>query len=159
MSEASCEASDCPTFGAVIVIDGVPVEQFGGLVPQFLSDRWSSKGTVQPIFETELLPVLVARRVWCKLLAGSCSLWFIDNDAARGCCVKMSSKNPDGNDILWEMADDEIVSPCRPWYSRVSSAGNLGDAPSRLDFESVACRRIDVRVEYFSIAQRSVASL
>ena len=62
---------------------------------------------------------------------------FIDNEAARHSPTRASART---------MHDRMIVSAClrledthslRPWYSRVPTASNIADPPSRLEFDEM----------------------
>ena len=52
------------------------------------------KTSVQPIYELELLPVLIAMQVWGNLCAFQQVVYFLDNEPARIGMIKGSGRDP-----------------------------------------------------------------
>ena len=71
------------TVGGVMFDGSCPPEYFSEVVPQHIVDKWRSQGGHQVIGQAELLPVLVAAKVWRRRVADRYAMWFIDQDAAR----------------------------------------------------------------------------
>ena len=85
-----------------------------------------------PIYELEILPVLLSLRVWGPLLRHSQVVSYLDNEAAKVALIKSS-----GATLLTErmvtatrLIEDDLQIRC--WFSRVPSASNPANAPSRL---------------------------
>ena len=74
---------------------------------------------------------------WKLRLQQRRSLYFLDNDAARQSLVKAATGSEATRDMLLvnSSLDQEIEG--MPWYSRVPTESNLGDNPSRLDFQEL----------------------
>ena len=98
---------------------------------------WSNPEHQQCIGQIELLAWALARLVWNKRLAGRYAHWFLDNESARHCAISGSSPVPASRTILRLVADacNHICS--LDWVSRVPSASNPADAPSRMDFKEL----------------------
>ena len=59
------------TFGAVLVSpNGTPVEMFGEQAPTTLLDDFL-RDSQHPIYEMEVLPVVIACKIWTKYISGS----------------------------------------------------------------------------------------
>ena len=83
------------------------------------------------IFELELLPVVVGRRLWQHRLTERSLICFVDNEAAKCALIAGYSAKPAACSILDEVAVLDVRGGTLPWYDRVSSVSNLADAPSR----------------------------
>ena len=62
---------------------------------------------------------------------------FVDNDGARHCLINLSSKSGHIRSLLASLALLQAKHPMLLWYSRVPSASNCADDPSRLQFEKL----------------------
>ena len=99
--------------------------------------HWSSETKDQLVGQSELLPVVLAKATWPDLVEDQGLVVFVDNNAARyGLVSGFSPVRESAGLIAASYAlDSELgVFPC---YSRVPSAANLADGPSRLDFSAV----------------------
>ena len=98
-----------------------------------------------PIYELEVLPILLATSVWRKYIQGSPVVFYIDNDAARSAYIQGV-----GATAMTKLFTDlyvklEFQLEIRAWFGRVPSHSNLADEPSRLRFTNPllkACKRI-----------------
>jgi len=92
----------------------------------------------QVIGQAELLPVLLAKTTWPDRFANRANITFIDNDSARFGLIRGYSPILDSSRIINEswLADARLGAAS--WFSRVPSASNIADAPSRLDFKEVS---------------------
>ena len=107
---------------------------FGELLCEQVTDAWSGLGKKQLIFEAEVMPYLVALRLWEKVLAGKPVFVFIDNEAARAGMVRLG---------VSKEADIDLI----PYFCRVPTFSNLADGPSRGRFDlSVFCGAERIRV-------------
>ena len=82
--------------------------------------------------EAELLPLLIARKLWFDRLANVRSINFVDNDAAKHACIRGTSDSPTCAEILKAMFMFEAQLQTWSWFTRVCSASNCADPPSRL---------------------------
>jgi hypothetical protein len=124
------------TCGGALLADG-KWYCFGSAVPDVLIHRWLSGGGTQPISQVELLPVLIARRLWSSFWPRRKALFFIDNDSSREGLVKGYSPNEHNRSLIMLIAECELANPCYPWYARVASKANIADGPSRLCFKAM----------------------
>eukprot|EP00971_Amphidinium_carterae_P345630 6486695-Amphidinium_carterae.2 len=69
-------------------------EFFHAVLPEDLVKSWQkATGKDQVIYLAEILPVVVAKKVWHKELGNSSCLWFIDNMAARAAMLGSTSSD------------------------------------------------------------------
>ena len=122
------------TCGAVLVVGGICREFFGIKIPVEFVSEWTTTGHKQVVGQAELLPILIARRMWKRHLVGQKTLIFIDNDAAREGAVKGYSPSDFSRHIIQAISHEETLLPCWPWFARVASCANIADGPSRLKF-------------------------
>jgi len=135
--EPSAGGTMVATCGGVLVDRGRCCSYFGAVVPDRLLKLWSSEGSRQLIGQIELVPVLVARRLWAPVIQGRKLLVFLDNEAGREGLVKGFSPARFSRQILQAIAAEELKAQAWPWYARVSTHSNVADAPSRLNFFEV----------------------
>ena len=153
-TDGACEPSgdgDYPitTMGGVM-FDPVTAEtlHFGCHVPRFLVERWSSNGAQQLIAQAEMLPILVAKRLFADWLRHRNVVFYIDNDSAMFGCIKGLSPVEFSAAILRNIGEADLVSQSKSWYARVPTEANVADGPSRLDFAYVleVLKSVAVRV-------------
>ena len=135
LTDGACEETG--SSGALCGIGGCLFDKQNGLflffrllLPAQFARRVVS-GSGNPIHQLELLPVLVAFRIWRAHLAGRPVLSFLDNDGARAALVAGHSANPISCAIVNAIGDESAAVQCSPWYDRVASPANGSDAPSR----------------------------
>ena len=149
-TDGACEGDTADKRGS---IGGVLLDQHGSKV-SFFSERVPAEmmselqqSSANPIYELEILPLLVSLRLWGKQLAGSAVVFYLDNEAARSGFIRGTGAT--------EFSDDWIKSFCvleedfglRPWFGRVPTASNIADDPSREETEGLVaegCSRIRV---------------
>jgi len=107
------------------------VEYFSGTVAAARVQAWHAAGTQHPVFQAELLPVVVAATTWRRALRGREVLVFVDNEAARYALVKGYSPVRSAAQLLGEAWLQLARSGAAAWFARVPSEGNPADAPSR----------------------------
>ena len=61
---------------------------FGDFIPKELVELWMSSGSKQIIGQVEMIPVVLAKRVWREMLKEGRNLFFIDNESASECFVR-----------------------------------------------------------------------
>ena len=84
-----------------------------------------------PIYEVELLAIWAAMSLWQGDVRDSYTVFYSDNEAARGALISARSSTLSGKSILDEILKIEDSSICRPWYGRVPTHSNCADDPSR----------------------------
>ena len=118
--------------GAVLIDPATDTRLFfGESIPSAIVDAWSSTGKRQLVGQAEVLPVLVSKVVWARLLKGRKVIWFLDNDSAKAALGSGASPVLDTFTMLCISAHLAVQ-----WYTRVPSKANLADDASRLCFES-----------------------
>ena len=97
-TDGACE-NEC-SIGAVLVNpSGRPVCAFGSVVPQQFSEHLF-RDSKHPIYEVELLPLLVVLALWGHLFERSQVVFYVDNDAAKSGLIKGSGATRMANAIL-----------------------------------------------------------
>ena len=107
-------------------------EYFGGIVSGAIVKDWLATGDKQrPIHQAEVYPALIALELWAERLRGRRVIMFVDNDAAKECLIKGTTKARASAQLVanfWcKAAETELFI----WVERVASAANPADAPSR----------------------------
>ena len=143
MTDGACEAEGGVDFarvtvGAVLWVPGTSgVRCFGVRVPEHVVAAWRTTTSRQVIAQAELIPVLLARLTWPNELRGVRVLIFVDNNSARFALIKGYSPVLASAEIVGDIWMWDALEGTTPWYERTPSPSNLGDGPSRLDFEEV----------------------
>ena len=94
----------------------------------------------QIIAQAELLPVVTAKRTWGSLLAGAHIIWFVDNEAARAALIRSTSQAPASRELVLLSVASDLRLGASSWYSRVPTAANVADGPSRLQLGALIAR-------------------
>ena len=132
-TDGACESSGT-TVGGVVFIQGMRPQVFGGkLSAGAVATLTSKAGQRQIIGQAEILPVLIAKRIWSKLIKNKRVIYFIDNDSARAALVKGYSPILSSLGLIMECAKLDAWGRSSSWYARVPSKSNIADAPSRMD--------------------------
>ena len=123
--------------GAILYDEaGSAVGAFGSTVPRALMDKMLSSSK-NPIYELELLPVLQAFRAWGKVLRQGQIVAYLDNESAKSALIRSCAATAIAEGITEAVRVLEESLQLRCWFSRVPSASNPADAPSRLRFEKI----------------------
>eukprot|EP00438_Fugacium_kawagutii_P010273 Skav225670 [mRNA] locus=scaffold1924:267746:268871:- [translate_table: standard] len=129
--DGACEGEDCAqtcSIGGVLVDkEHGPVACFGEVVPKAVVDMWKERGSKQLIFEAEILPYVVALRVWAHLLRDALVLVFIDNDAARHSWVTAGAHTQHAMDMVHRALILEAELDASAYFCRVPSHSNMMD--------------------------------
>ena len=135
-TDGACEPGDnlrCCSIGGVLYAceGGVwSTRYFSCRLPDDLVSSWAEMGKAHLIGPTEMVAVVVARSVWAKWLDSQRSIYFIDHSGVLASAIKGASR-----DALWRrllvMLESADAVPSLAWYSRVPSASNPADPPSR----------------------------
>jgi hypothetical protein len=110
---------------------------FGIVVPKEIVSKWASAGSRHVVAQVELLPVVLARATWPRLLEHAWTLAFIDNDSVKAALVSGHTAALASIELLAHAGRQEIELRSHTWYSRVPSPSNVADDPSRLEFEAM----------------------
>ena len=138
-SDGACEGVHFEevTAGAVLVLPSGVIKFFGLRIPAKVVKEWQCQGQEQTIGQAEIAPALLARLTWTDDLQGRRVVQFIDNDSARFALVKGYSPSLASSALLSETWLQDCRLGLFSWYDRVPTASNIGDGPSRLDYEEV----------------------
>ena len=120
--------------GAVLVSpSGVVTEFFGEWVHKQIVDQLLVASN-HPIYELEILPVLLAATRWGPYIANSLVVVFLDNEAARSAYIQGTAATDAGRTLLKQFTAMEAEHNFFPWFGRVPTASNPADPPSRMPF-------------------------
>ena len=123
------------TVGGLLVDEwGRSLEFFGLPVPQTLLEQFLEHSD-HPIYELEILPVLVAIRIWAKQLAKCHVVFYLDNTAAHSAFVRAEGATPAASGMVRDFVRYEKLLGLLPWFGRVPSISNPADDASRLKFD------------------------
>jgi hypothetical protein len=138
-TDASDGNSWCGTsIGGVLVFpDGSVRECFGEILPpEWMRDRGKDQQQ-QYIFEAEIMPYAVSLFLWRNCLKGKCLFAFIDNEGARSAWIVGFASTKAAQHMLHIGTTMEAKLSVHPYFSRVPTHSNLGDAPSRGRFSVI----------------------
>ena len=103
---------------------------FGGEAPSDLM-HLLLQGSKNPIYELEVMPVLVAISLWGRQCQNSQVCWHLDNEASRSAYLKAYGATLIADGMVAAFTREEMALQIKSWFARVPSASNLADAPSR----------------------------
>ena len=135
-TDASSGNSWCGTsIGGVLVFpDGSVRECFGEILPPEWMRDWGKDQQQQYIFEAEIMPYAVSLFLWRDCLEGRCLFAFIDNEGARSAWIVGFASTKAAQHMLHIGTTIEAKLSVHPYFARVPTHSNLGDAPSRGKF-------------------------
>ena len=123
-------------------VGGVLVDPMGNVV-QFFGEAINKEllsefemDSQHPIYELEVLPVLLATMVWADLIQQSQVVFYIDNEAAKSAFIQGVGFTKVAKELTTKFDDLETRLGIISWFGRVASHSNLADGPSRLRFDS-----------------------
>ena len=119
--------------GILVNPAGQVVSFFGSYLPHSLTEEFLRQSR-HPIYELEIFPLVIAVKVWAKLILGKLVIHYLDNDAARSAFVRAHASTDLGNALIEQYVDFEFTCRFSPWFARVASHSNPSDEPSRLHF-------------------------
>ena len=96
-------------------------------------------GGSQKICQAVLHPVVLTKLKFAKLMRNRRVLFFIDNEASKFSLIKMESPSDASRKLVKLFYNIEAESPSYTWFSRVPTASNPADMPSRGKLDEV-CR-------------------
>ena len=92
---------------------------------------WNLSGSKHPIYEFELLAIVVALKAFRPYATGKSIVVFTDNEGALGSLIRCKSDNAYGMAIIELICKLEENMQSFVWYERVNTASNIADIPSR----------------------------
>eukprot|EP00435_Cladocopium_sp_Y103_P036933 s3503_g9.t1 len=118
--------------GVLVDPNGKVVSFFGGEVPDPVM-RLLLERSKNPIYELEVLPVLVAAWMWGERVARAQVCWYLDNEASRSASIKAQGATVIAGTMVGAFANEEMRLQIKSWFARVPSLSNFADSPSRLE--------------------------
>ena len=100
-------------------------------------DLWKVDGKEHVIGLVELYASVVALKTWQELLKDQRLLLFIDNYGAQDCLVKGTAAVETWRQLLLVLEDVNNDFFSDLWVSRVASASNPADFPSRASVKEI----------------------
>ena len=124
-TDGACEGLDSKqgTIGGVSYApSGFAFSCFGEVVPDSVMDQLLQFSR-NPIFELELLPILVALLLWKEHLAHAQTVFYLENDGARYCLIKARADTHWGENIIHAFLKLELTLQLKVWFGRVPTSG------------------------------------
>ena len=144
-TDGACESR--ASVGAVLVNPaGRATFTFGGELPSSLEEVFYQESK-HPIYEVELLPILITLILWGEQFSGSQVVYYVDNEAAKAGLIKGYGSTNLSNALIGSFCRTEAELQLKTWFSRVPTHSNLSDGPSRLDFSMVmalGCTKLEI---------------
>ena len=110
---------------------------FGCVVPKAVVEMWAKAGKKHLIGQTELYAVVLARKLWASYINNSRCIFFIDHGGVMSACIKGNAKDAAWRTLLLKMEEVDEAAPALGWFTRVPSASNIADGPSRGSFDQL----------------------
>lgn len=127
----ACE--DSSSVGGVLIHPcGRAAFFFGEMLPETL-EQAVRKDSKHPIYEVEILAILIALLLWGKLVWHAQTVFYLDNDAARSGFIRGSGATCVADVLIRAFCFFENALNIKSWFSRVPSHSNIADDPSRLN--------------------------
>ncbi|CAE7477325.1 unnamed protein product, partial [Symbiodinium microadriaticum] len=126
--------------GVLVSASGRIHEFFGEAVPGSLM-RTLLSFSENPIFELELIPLLICLKMWAPLLRGSQVVFYLDNDGARHSMIRTYGGSSFAEKVIETFLLLENALEVKTWFSRVPTASNIADNPSLRDLPAMFNKR------------------
>ena len=125
--------------GVIYYHDGLQYHcrAFGCILPRSLVEKWAKTGKRHLIGQTELYAVVIARLVWSNYIDNKRCIFFIDHGGVMSACIKGNAKDLSWRTLLLKMEEHDELAPVIGWFTRVPSASNIADGPSRGTFDDL----------------------
>lgn len=125
--------------GVIYYHDGLQYHcrAFGCILPRSLVEKWAKTGKRHLIGQTELYAVVIARLVWSNYIDNKRCIFFIDHGGVMSACIKGNAKDLSWRTLLLKMEEHDELAPVIGWFTRVPSASNIADGPSRGKFDEL----------------------
>ena len=138
-TDGACEGDEMKTGG----VGGVLVDPSGRCVNHFSSEVTAVfmgralEFSANPIYELELLPILIAISLWGKFFRSSHVVFYLGNDAARAALCRGYGATKLSQKLVQAVMNHECDLELKSWYARVPTHSNIADGPSRLSCTEV----------------------
>ena len=110
---------------------------YGCILPKDVVKAWARTGKKHLIGQTELYAVVLARKLWASYIDNSRCIFFIDHGGVMSACIKGNAKDAAWRTLLLKMEEADEAAPALGWFTRVPSASNIADGPSRGSFSQL----------------------
>ena len=144
-TDGACE-SVSSVGGVLVNPHGFAVEMFGSPLPNSFEIEFHLESK-HPIYEVELLPILIALEMWERKIDKCQLVCYLDNDAAKAGLIRGAGATQLADRIIQHICEIESQLQLKSWFSRVPSHSNISDGPSRLEFgllDSLGCLKAEV---------------
>ena len=135
-TDGACEGPDGSKKGGVggVLVDptGTVASFFGGEVPAQLMSLLLQRSK-NPIYELEVMPVLMSIWLWGSRISLAQVCWYLDNEPSRSAFIKGHGATVIAGTMVGAFIDEEMRLQVKTWFARVPSLSNLADSPSRLE--------------------------
>ena len=135
-TDGACESGVGSVGGVLVSPEGDIRNHFGEEVPGNIMSRLFETSQ-NPIYELEVMPVLLASQIWMQELQSCQVVFYMDNEAARTAYIKAQGATDAAEAMVRDYANLELRMQLSTWFARVPTHSNLSDGPSRLDFALV----------------------
>ena len=162
-TDGACEGPDNAKIGSIggvlISPDGVLLQFFGGVVPSQVMGLLMGCSK-NPIYELEVMPVLVAMVLWGTLCHNSQVCWYLDNEAGSSAFLKAFGATAFADNMVSQFADKEMAHAIKSWFARVPSASNVADPPSRCEDSYLRDRgAVKAVIDWMVVRETMIAEL
>ena len=134
-TDGACE-QECSIGGVLVGPQGTATMAFGSVIPAAFVEHFFIDSK-HPIYEVEILPLLVSLVVRGEFIDKCQVVFYVDNDSARAGLIKGAGATRMADAIIECVCTREADLQLRAWFNRVSSHANPSDGPSRSDFGMV----------------------
>ena len=162
--DGACSEYDSSIPWSGTSVGGVLIDQnqkavscFGEVLDQTMVRTWGRSTQTQFNFEAEVFPYLIALSIWGDLLRGCCIFVYIDNEAAKASWISGTAHSWAAARMIQAGTELEANLDVRPYFCRVPTFSNLGDMPSRGQFDflfSLGCERVNVSAQHLAFRQK-----
>lgn len=126
-TDGSCEGTDRVVggVGGVLINEwGVASHFLSGVVPDEVM-KVLLKFSSHPLFELELLPVLISIYLWRRFFSCKHCVIYLDNEAAQGALIRGSSDSSSGAAIVSAFTCLEMDMQLKIWVARVPTSRRM----------------------------------
>ena len=138
--------SPCGLGGVLVGPDGRQVSAFSITLDFACLERLGFPKKKTVIFEAELVALILGMHLWSKFISQSPCVFFVDNNSARDIAISGHARTEPGSTLVGSLLMLEDALAVIAWYSRVASASNIADAPSRGSSDGIHVPYVDKRL-------------
>lgn len=117
------------------MLPGKPARFFSLSADEHVRSVLGEHSKKQIIFEAETLSAVLACILWGEHIAHRRCFLFVDNEGTKFALLKGFAENAIVDHLAEMFVEWEVKRHSLLWISRVASASNIADAPSRNDLE------------------------